>query len=136
MGPIRRALSAMLMFALVGAGATPAAAAGSPTWELRDIGQRMCVTSDFGHPGAYFLIPLYGDWSKTITTGMRNLPPGTRVVGSPTLPPGSHHEDYIIGGVHIAIAPAPVGVYRAEVWASDGEVTQAVPAVINVKERC
>jgi Family of unknown function (DUF5980) len=130
-----RAAALGLATALTLAGASTAAADTEPTWTLRDLGQRMCVTSDFGHPGAYFLLPIHGEWSSPLRTGMRGLPPGTTVVGSPTFPPGSHDEG-ILGGVHISIAPAPVGVYQAEVWASDGEVTQAVPATINVKERC
>ncbi|MET8138777.1 DUF5980 family protein [Sphaerisporangium sp. NPDC005288] len=147
---LRPALGVTIGLALTVSGALPASAttvatrtaassssvATTATWELRDIGQRICVTSQYGHPGTYFLVPVYGTWSTTLTTGLRNLPPGSTSVGGTPIPPGSNYDSTIRGFVQLTVAPAPVGTYTAEVWASDGTVTQAVPATINVRESC
>jgi hypothetical protein len=144
MGSTRRSVrlllgpAAALALMLIGSAPAPAAPAGDakPTWTLRDIGQTTCVTSSSGHPGTYFLAPVFGTWSTTITTGMRNLPPGSTSVGGTPIPPGSNNGNTILGFVQISIAPAPVGVYTPEVWASDGTTTQAVPVTVKVQERC
>ncbi|MBP2340554.1 hypothetical protein JOF41_006732 [Saccharothrix coeruleofusca] len=142
MGRIRRATSRTLgltaALALVGA----APAVGAPTaehpskWELVDIGQRTCVTSDFGHPGQYFLVPLRGYWTTPLEVGTRNLPPGSSPQPTTIAPAERYHEDHVLEGVMSPLAPAPVGVYTAEVWASDGRTTQAVPITITFEERC
>ncbi|MFC7380777.1 DUF5980 family protein [Sphaerisporangium rhizosphaerae] len=151
---LRPALGVTIGLALTVSGALPASAttaatdaatktaassssvATTATWELRDIGQSICVTSQYGHPGTYFLVPVYGTWSTTLTTGLRNLPPGSTSVGGTPILPGSEYDSTIRGFVQLTVAPTPVGTYTAEVWASDGTVTQAVPAIINVRESC
>lgn len=130
---VRSALVVVAALALVLTGAGSATAS---TWTLRDVGQRMCVTSDFGHPGAYFFAPVVGSWSSTIRTGITDLPPGSTSPGGNSLPPGSNDTDNVNGFVPVSIAPAPVAVYHAEVWASDGRETQTAPVTIRVQERC
>ncbi|SEG97795.1 hypothetical protein SAMN05444920_11162 [Nonomuraea solani] len=132
---LQRAAGLLLGLALVLVGVLPTPAAAT-TWELRDVEQRMCVTSDFGHPNTYFVAPVFGSWTTTIRTGIQKMPPGSSSLGGSVIPPGSNYGSVIIGFVHISIAPAPVGVYIAEVWASDGVVTQTVPVRINVQVRC
>jgi hypothetical protein len=127
-------------------GTVPASAvtagAGSTvgTWTLRDVGQRVCREADSGDPGTYFFAPVVGTWSKTITTGLRNLPAGSTSPGGTKLPPGSNDGSSVNGFVPVAIAPASPALYTAEVWASDGVVTQAVPVRIylldNALEGC
>ncbi|MET8155012.1 DUF5980 family protein [Sphaerisporangium sp. NPDC005289] len=143
---LRLTLGVTAGLALTVSGALPASATASatktssvstaPTWEVRDIGQRICVTSQYGHPGTYFFVPVYGTWSTTLTTGIRNLPPGSTSVGGTPILPGSNYGSTINGFVQLTVAPAPVGTYVAEVWASDGTVTQTAPATINVRESC
>jgi hypothetical protein len=129
------AAAASLTLAVVGA--TPATAA---TWKMEPIEQRMCVDPDFGHPGAYFIGSVSGSWSKTITTGMRDLPPNSVFKGSSTLPPGSHENPpgqaiiNVFAGV--GIGPAPAGEYLSELWATDGEQTQSTPVRIVFRDGC
>ena len=132
----QRVAGPVLGLALTLAATSPASADPASTWELRDIGQRTCVSSAGGHPGTYFLAPVFGDWSTTITTGIRNLPAGSTSVGGSVIPPGSNHGNTIIGFVQLSIAPVAVGVYTPEVWASDGAETKTVPVTITVRERC
>ncbi|MCS7475772.1 DUF5980 family protein [Umezawaea endophytica] len=129
-------LVAILM--LMGSAPALASSGGGtkPTWELRDIDQQMCVTSDYGHPNTYYVAPVFGTWSRTIQTGIRKLPPGSSSMGGTTLPPGSNTGSVIVGFVHVSIAPAPVGVYTPEVWATDGVVTQAVPVKLEILDDC
>lgn len=77
-----------------------------------------------------------GDWTTTITTGIRNLPPGSTSVGGNPIPPGANRGDTVPALVQVSVAPAPVGVYTPEVWASDGKTTKAAPVTIRVQERC
>lgn len=125
--------------AIAATSARPAKAAS--TWTLLDVDQRICVTSSFGHPGAYFVVPIVGTWSRTINIGIRNLPPGSSSPGGTPLPPGSNNGSPQSGVtiqrfIGVSIGPAPVGVYTPEIWASDGIQTQAVPVTIVSKERC
>ncbi|WP_308159067.1 DUF5980 family protein [Amycolatopsis magusensis] len=114
---------------------TPASASAS-TWTLRGDGQRICLKPDTGHPGAYFFAQVDGSWSATITTGIRNLPPGSFSTGASSLPPGSHDGSYVNGFVGVHIAPAPAGKYFPEVWASDGSASQAVRVEIDFAAGC
>ncbi|MET0133901.1 MAG: DUF5980 family protein [Kibdelosporangium sp.] len=117
--------------------APPAAAT---TWTLEPIPQRICVDPDFGHPGAYFIGSVSGSWSKTITTGLRDLPPGSVAVGSSVLPPGSHENPPGVKIINVfsglRIAPAPAGEHVSELWASDGAQTQAMPVRIGFQDGC
>lgn len=108
-------------------GAAPSAAQ-TPTWTLQDIGQKVCVSTG-GWDGTYVFAPVSGTWTTTITTGIRNLPPGSSGQGS-VLPPGSNDEHTINGWIQVSFAPAPAGDYVAEIWASDGAVTQTAPVLL------
>lgn len=123
--------------ALAVVGASPAAAT---TWTLEPIPQRICVDPDFGHPGAYFIGSISGSWSATITTGLRNLPSGTVFLGSSVLPPGSHQNppgsQIINVFAGLQIGPAPAGEHVSELWATDGEQTQAMPVRIGFQDGC
>ncbi|MEW9533425.1 DUF5980 family protein [Microbispora sp. NPDC049125] len=130
---VRSAIGVTTGLALALSGALPASAA---TWTLRDVNQRICVAAQYGHPGTYFLAPVVGSWSTTITTGVRNLPPGSSSVGGTPIPPGSNYGTNVNGFVQVTIAPAPVGEYSAEVWASDGAETQSVPVAISIRDSC
>ncbi|WP_445519458.1 DUF5980 family protein [Streptomyces sp. NEAU-174] len=129
--------TAAVGLALAVAGAPPASAA---TWKLEPIEQRICVDPDHGNPGAYFVGSVSGHWSRTITTGLRSLPPGSVALGSTTLPPGSHENPpgskviNVFSGVRIG--PAPKGEYVSELWATDGEETQAMPVRIGFQDGC
>ncbi|MEU8355515.1 DUF5980 family protein [Nonomuraea sp. NPDC048882] len=121
------------------AGSTPASAS---TWELRDLEQRMCVTSSFGHPNTYFVAAVVGKWSKTVRVGLRNLPPGSTTLGDDAIPPGSNYPNpengatTINGWLQISIAPLPVGVYTPTLIAYDGKETQSTPITITSKTVC
>ncbi|WP_221761056.1 DUF5980 family protein [Kibdelosporangium aridum] len=131
-------LAAVLTLALTGA--VPVSASQSPatatksSWKLVDLQQRMCLTADFGHPNTYFVALVQGTWSRTITTGIRNLPPGSSTLGGSILPPGSHYGSDINGWIQVTIAPTTPGLYTAEVWAADGVQTQTTPARIYMLE--
>ncbi len=118
---------------------SPAAAASASTtstWTLWDADQRICLKPNVGWPaGAYFLVPLHGTWTTTLTTGLRNLPPGTTSPGG-RVEPGSEYGGVIHGFVPISIGPLPAGVYTPELWASDGTQTQAVPVTLKVADVC
>lgn len=137
MRALRHMATVATTLALAVAGAPPAAAT---TWTLEPIPQRICVDPDFGHPGAYFIGSISGSWSKTITTGLRDLPDGSYSPGSSTLPPGSHHNPpgskiiNVFAGVHIG--PAPAGEHVSELWATDGGQTQSMPVRIAFQEGC
>ncbi|MFB9252781.1 DUF5980 family protein [Sphaerisporangium melleum] len=143
----RLALGLAAGLTLTLSGALPASAASTAradassahateTWTIRDVQQRICVSPTYGHPGAYFLVPVNGTWSTTLTTGIRNLPPGSTSVGGTPIPPGSNYGNTVNGFVQISIAPLPAGVYTAEIWASDGTVTRTAPATIESREGC
>jgi hypothetical protein len=113
-----------------------ASASTTSTWTLWDAGQRICLRPNEGWPaGAYFLVPLHGTWTTTLTTGLRNLPPGTTSPGG-AVQPGSESGGTIHGFVPISIGPLPAGVYTPELWASDGTETQAVPVTLKVSDVC
>ena len=143
---VRLALGVATGVALALSGALPASAATTEatafssettdTWTVQDINQRICVTSRSGHPSTYFLVPVYGSWSTTLTTGIRNLPPGATSSGGTPISPGSNYGPTVLGFVQLSVPPLPVGVYAAEVWASDGTETHSAPATINVQENC
>jgi hypothetical protein len=109
--------------------------ASAVTWTLQDIDQRICLRPGSPFPGTYVLAPVVGSWSSTITTGIRDFPPGSTNNGSPTFPPGSHDGSYINGFIGVSIAAAPAGDYIGEVWATDGTVTQAVPVLLRYDYR-
>ncbi|MGW3351763.1 DUF5980 family protein [Nonomuraea rubra] len=138
MRSIRRAVRLLLGVtagvALTLAGTLPASAATTgTTWELRDLGQRMCAPG--GHPNTYFVAYVYGKWKDKITLGIRNLPPGSYSNGGAVWP-GENYGNTILGFVHVSIAPAPPAIYVAELWASDGTVEQTNPIRINMREDC
>ncbi|MFA3876048.1 DUF5980 family protein [Streptomyces sp. MMCC 100] len=129
-----------LVSALTLVGTSPASASAS-TWTLEAEGQRICVRSSHGWPNTYAVAPVSGTWTSTITTGVRDLPPGSSSMGGSTIAPGTNDRRpdgalVINGFVHLSIAPAPVGEYTAEIWATDGKETQTDPLLIVVRDRC
>lgn len=114
--------------------ATPATAATTAmaTWTLQDVDQKICLRPGESRPNVpgYVLTPVNGTWSSTITTGISNFPPGSFSDGGTTFPPGSHDGTYVNGFRHVSIGPAAAGDYHAEVWATDGTVTQTVPVLL------
>ncbi|ONK09610.1 DUF5980 family protein [Streptomyces sp. MP131-18] len=124
-------------FALTLAGASPASAA---TWTLEHTPghpQRICLDPGEGWPNTYFLVPLHGTWSTTITAGISDLPPGSYSDGGKIYPSDVDEDDWqYIGFVHVSIAPAPVGDHVATLWASDGTETQTVPVMISFGQDC
>ncbi|MBQ0826605.1 DUF5980 family protein [Streptomyces tagetis] len=117
------------------ANAAPSAAS-TATWTLEAQGQRICVSPQYGHPNTYALAPVSGTWSAPITTGVRNLPPGSSSVGGTTIPPGTNDPHHVNGFVGLSIAPAPAGEYTAEIWATDGTVTQTDSLLIVFRAGC
>jgi hypothetical protein len=140
---IKLALGVAAGLALTLPASLPAAAAApadtrsssAATWTLLQFNQQVC-SQPGGWPGTYVLATLKGSWSKTVRTGIRNLPPGSSSLGGSSIPPGSNDGERVLSLIHLSIAPTPVGVYHAEVWASDGKVTQTDSVTINVRERC
>jgi hypothetical protein len=137
MRALRHMATVATSLALAVVGAPPAAAT---TWTLEPIPQRICVDPEFGHPGTYFIGSVTGSWSKTITTGLRDLPSGTVSLGSSVLPPGSHENPPGVQIINVfsglRIDPAPAGEHVSELWATDGEQTQAMPVRIGFQDGC
>lgn len=124
-------MAAVLVMALVSA--VPAGATTS-TWTLEDIGQKICL-GPTGWPNTYVFAPVTGTWDTPIRTGIRNLPAGSIDHGGDVLPPGSNHGNHINGWIFVSFAPAPAGDHVAEVWASDGEVTQTAPVLLRYGQK-
>lgn len=138
------ALVSVLLLSLVGSTvvASAQAAPHTRTWQLKDYGapHRMCV--QYGPEGrthqSYFIFSVIGSWSTDLDFGMRDLPPGwTATQGR--IPPGSNHPDPDDGSVRVngftlvqGSATVPLATYRAQIWVSDGTVTETHPADIVV----
>ncbi|WP_016909034.1 DUF5980 family protein [Streptomyces xiaopingdaonensis] len=121
-------------------GTTPASAA-TATWNLEAENQRICMRTSHGWPNTYAYAPVSGSWSTTIRTGVRNLPPGSSSMGGMTLQPGENHRRpdgslVLNATVHLSLAPAPVGDYTAEIWASDGTETQTDELLLSYRDKC
>ncbi len=132
-------LSSALTLMLAGAAPVSASTSAS-TWTLEADGQRICVSSAHGWPNTYAFSPVTGSWSTLIHTGVRNLPPGSSSSGG-AIYPGTNERTpdgtlVINGLVGLSIAPAPVGEYTAEIWATDGKHTETDPLLIVVRDRC
>ncbi|MEV8441881.1 DUF5980 family protein [Actinosynnema sp. NPDC051121] len=134
----------MLLLPLVGSSVVASAQAASRThtWHLEDFGapQRMCV--QYGPEGrthqSYFIFAVTGNWSRHLDFGMRDLPPGWTATES-HIPPGSNYPDPDDGSVTIngfilvqGSATVSLATYRAQIWVSDGTVTETQPADIVV----
>nr|WP_062338522.1 DUF5980 family protein [Herbidospora sakaeratensis] len=132
MKTIHRALTAGLLMALFAASAAPASAA---TWTLRDLQQRICVDAAYGR-STYFLVSVEGTWSSTIGATVQNLPPGSSTSGTSPIPPGSNYGGTVQTAVGVTIPPTPVGVYAAQLRATDGTDVQTVPLTVDVRSRC
>jgi hypothetical protein len=116
----------MLAVLVMGLAAVPAGATTS-TWTLNDIGQKFCVPG--GGTQSYLLVQVSGTWTTPLKYGVRKLPPGSSsTVG--TIQPGSNDTHIINGFIGVTYAAAPVGDYHAEVWATDGKVTQTAPVLL------
>ncbi|GAB3465255.1 DUF5980 family protein [Actinophytocola sediminis] len=133
---VRRSLTMVAALLLTLVSVTPAAAA-PPTWKLADYLQQVCLRPDQPRE-TYFFSQVNGTWENTITTGIRDFPPGSVAEQTTTFPPGSHHEDYVNGFMWVAIAAAPEGDHYGEIWATDGVVTQTAPVLLrySTKTNC
>lgn len=128
------------VFGLALAGAAPAAAEPEPaepnaapeaTWKLKDVDQRVCIRpADRGWPNTYVLAPISGTLSEPLTTGVTDMPPGSESHGGKVFPPDPDYDSIPPGFVGVSFGPAPVGDHIAQIWASDGEVTQTVPVLL------
>jgi hypothetical protein len=134
----------VLLLSLVGSSVVASAQAASQTrtWHLRDFGapHRMCV--QYGPEGrthqSYFIFAVTGNWATDLDFGMRDLPPGWTATES-RIPPGSNYPDPEDGSVRIngftlvqGSATVPLATYRAQIWVSDGTVTETHPADVVV----
>jgi hypothetical protein len=137
-------LVALLASSLVGPVAVASAEATSQaqTWHLQNGGnpQRMCVrhSAGGGDHWSYLIFAVTGNWSTNLDYGMRDLPPGWTATEA-HLPPGSNYPDPDDGGITIngwleveGPVSVPIGVYQAEIWVSDGTVTETSRADIVV----
>ncbi|WP_461119256.1 DUF5980 family protein [Saccharothrix stipae] len=137
-------LVSVLLLSLVGSSAVASArpASQTHTWHLENFGapQRMCV--QYGPDGrihqSYFIFAVTGNWSTDLDFGMRDLPPGWTATEY-HIPPGSNYPDPDDGAVTIngfilvaGSATVPLAKYRAQIWVSDGTVTETHPADIVV----
>jgi hypothetical protein len=138
------ALVVVLLPSLIGSSAVASAQAASQThtWDLKnyDAPHRMCV--QYGPEGrthhSYFIFAVTGSWSTDLAFGMRDLPPGWTAPEN-RIAPGSNHPDPDDGSVRIngfvpvqGSATVPLATYRAQIWVSDGTVTETHPADIVV----
>ncbi|MFY1692079.1 DUF5980 family protein [Plantactinospora sp. WMMB782] len=138
-GVARLALGLVTALALVLVGSQPAAATGGTTppgsWQLTNIGQRICIPAGESW-WTYFWITIGGEWSTPIEVGARGLPVGTTTsLPHAPIPPGSSDGHTAVNLIAMTLPPLPFGVYRPELTASDGTVTQSVPVTIRVQER-
>ncbi|AOS64536.1 DUF5980 family protein [Actinoalloteichus hymeniacidonis] len=134
------ASAAVLLAAGMLVSTTPAAASTphsteSATWTMVDADQHVCGRPSYGKPNTYVLAGVYGEWPR-LNTGVRNLPAGSSSSGGIIEAGSTEGSDTTLGMVQLSLGPAPAGVYIAEVWASDGTVTQAVPLTITYREDC
>ncbi|MFD7658970.1 DUF5980 family protein [Actinosynnema sp. NPDC059797] len=79
-----------------------------------------------------------GAGPPTSTSGCATCPPGWTATQS-RIPPGSNHPDPDDGSVRVngftlvqGSATVPLATYRAQIWVSDGTVTDTHPADIVV----
>ncbi|GAB2921829.1 hypothetical protein GCM10027280_06290 [Micromonospora polyrhachis] len=137
-GVARLALGLAAAVAMALAASPPAAATGAKTstatWQLMDIGQRICIPA--GEPWwTYFWITIDGEWSTPIEVGVRNLPDGTTTsLPHQPLAPGSSDGRSALDLIDMTLPPLPFGIYQPELTASDGVETQSVPVTIQVQE--
>ncbi|MBU6534616.1 DUF5980 family protein [Streptomyces sp. NPDC057245] len=123
------------------AAAPPDSATTSATWSLLQGHNQYCARPN-RVTRTYAIGAVEGTWSSPITAGLRNLPPGSTSDGVATLAPGTNERDPDDGGLAIniwlqlSIAPAPPGTYSAEVYATDGKVTDTAPVTIKISADC
>jgi predicted hotdog family 3-hydroxylacyl-ACP dehydratase len=101
---------------------------------------QICIQHPHSH-WTYFVAGVVGSWSSTVHVTVENLPPGAVVTEAGVLPPGSNYTNpngstTLNGWVFVEFAPLPIGVYTAQMTASDGTQTLSDPVTISVKERC
>ncbi|MFD2350776.1 DUF5980 family protein [Nonomuraea ferruginea] len=101
---------------------------------------QICIKHGHSH-WTYFLAAVVGTWSSTVHVTVENLPAGAVVTQADAIPPGSNHTNSngsttVNGWVFAEFDPLPIGVYTAQMTASDGTQTLSDPVTITVKERC
>lgn len=132
----KAALGVTAGLAIAVAGSTPASASSWDLWGENQI----CIQ----HPHSYwtyFVAAIVGDWSSTVHITVEDLPPGAVLTQADALPPGSNHtrpngSTTLNGWVTVEFAPLPIGVYTAQMTATDGTQTLSDTITIRVKERC
>ncbi|MGP3934260.1 DUF5980 family protein [Nonomuraea sp. KM88] len=132
----RAALGLTAGLAITLAGSPPASAA---TWDLWGENQ-ICIQHPHSH-WTYFVAAIVGSWSSTVHVTLEDLPPGAVVTHADAIPPGSNYtrpngSTTLNGWVTAEFEPLPIGVYTAQLTASDGTQTLSDPVTITVKERC
>jgi hypothetical protein len=133
-------LVTVLTLALVGSSSAAAAApsttatsTSTATWQLLDVNQRVCIPAGVSW-WTYFGIIIDGEWSTPLETGARDLPAGTITDLPSLMPPGSGDGHVVQELIAITLPPLAMGVYQAELTASDGVETQSTPITIKVQE--
>ncbi|MDQ7906069.1 DUF5980 family protein [Phytohabitans sp. ZYX-F-186] len=142
--PFRKALGvlAALPLILLLTTAPPASASPPPTWTLYDGSAQYVCQTPGNNPGSfgYYLAPVLGEWTTTISLGMTDLPPGSTSQGS-RIPPGSNHphEDggvTVNGWIGYNVTTAPLGLYHPRISATDGVTSQSYLVTLEIKQRC
>jgi hypothetical protein len=128
------AVSGMLASAFGGTAA--ATSARTARWTLEDYQQSGCFSSHV--TDHYYGIYIDGTWRRSIYVGAANLPPGgTYDTTYAPIPPGSSNGEYTLAYVHVVLrSTQPLGTYTADMWASNGRVTQSVPITLVVQSSC
>lgn len=108
--------------------------APSATWTLVDTEQKVCLRADRAMPNRYVIASIEGTWTTDITTGVRDLPPGSVSHGGITYPPDTDGPSSVHDFVGVSFGPTPAGDHIAELWATDGEVTQTTPILLRSTE--
>ncbi len=118
------------------AGTAAATSARTARWTLEDYHQSACFSSNV--TDAYYGIYIDGRWRHPIDVGAANLPPGgTYTTSYAPIPPGSSNGEYSLAYVHVVLrSTQALGTYTADMWASNGRITQSVPITLVVQSRC
>jgi hypothetical protein len=117
-------------------GTAAATSARTARWTLEDYEQSGCFSSHV--TDHYYGIYIDGKWRHSIYVGAAHLPPGaTYDTSYAPIPPGSSTGEYTLAYVHVALRPTEqLGTYAADMWASNGRITQSVPITLVVQSSC
>lgn len=128
------AMSAMFAASASAVGQS-AAPASEATWQLSEGEQRLCIPAERTYR-SYFVGSISGSWDTPLTAVVNDLPEGTVVSMTETVPPGDHGDRSIgIIWILVDLPPLAYGEYPAELVVTDGTVTQTAPLVIKAQEK-